>query len=553
MTLREREYQTVLDNDINDAWRHGARDVMAVLPTGGGKTVVFSNIIAREPGASVAIAHRQELVGQMSLALARNDVRHRIIGPTNVQAACVQLHMMEIGRHFVDPTARAAAAGIDTLIRMDPKTPWLAQVALAVTDEGHHVLRANKWGKGLDMFPNARGLAVTATALRADGKGLGRHADGLMDCLVEGPGMRDLIRLGYLTDYRIFAPPNDLDLSDVDINAGGDFDQAKRAKAVKRSHITGDVVEHYQRIAPGKLAVCFANDVEHATAVTEAFRAAGVNAELVTSKTPDALRSQIMRRFRARQVTVLVNVDLFGEGFDLPALEVVIMARPTASWGLYCQQFGRMLRILEGKPWGILIDHVGNVERFARTRGLPDTPQSYSLDRREAAPKGKPSDAVPVRTCLNVRCMSVYERALDCCPFCGTEPVPVIRTSPAAVDGVLHELDPDVLRMLRREVERIDGPAYAPNGLGEIARRGLNNKHHARQQAQHRLRSAMALWGGWQATLGRSATEAQRRFFFRYGVDALTAAGWGASEADTLEAHIRAELAAHGVIEARQQ
>lgn len=550
MSFNERPYQRQLDADIVDAWAHGARDVMAVLPTGGGKTVIFSTIMAREQGASVAIAHRQELVGQMSLALARNEVRHRIIGPRSVSAACTALHMLELGRNFVDPNARAAAAGIDTLVRMDPKDPWLQQVQLAVTDEGHHVLAANKWGKGLLMFPNARGLAVTATPVRADGKGLGRHADGIMDCLVEGPGMRDLIRQGYLTDYRIFAPPTDLDLSDVGISAGGDYSPPALKQAVQRSHITGDAVEHYLRIAPGKLGVCFANDIDHATRITEAFRAAGVPAELVTSHTPDAMRAQIMRRFRARQVTMLVNVDLFGEGFDLPALEVVIMARPTKSWALYCQQFGRVLRILEGKEWGIIIDMVGNVEDFARTRGLPDTPQQWSLDRRERASKAKPNDAVPVRTCLNVECLAVYERALDCCPFCGHVVEPTVRTSPAAVDGVLHELDVTLLKALRREVERVDGPFYAPAGLSGHARRGATNNHRERQRAQNTLRQAMALWGGWQQHLGRSATEAQRRFFFRYGVDALTASAYGATEASNLETAIRAELAGHGIIDA---
>lgn len=550
MSFAERPYQAKLDADIATAWAGGARDVMAVLPTGGGKTVVFSNIISRERGASVAIAHRQELVGQMSLALARNDVRHRVIGPRAVQAACVALHMGELGRHYVDPTARAAAAGVDTLVRMDPKDPWLRQVALAVTDEGHHVLRDNKWGKAVEMFPNARGLLVTATPRRADGRGLGRHADGIADVLLQGPGMRDLINQGYLTPYRIFAPPSALQLTEDDIGSGGDYKQDARKQAVDRSHITGDVVQHYRSIAEGKLAVCFANDIENATKITEAFRAAGVSAELITSKTPDVLRQQIMRRFRARQVHVLVNVDLFGEGFDLPAVEVVIMARPTASWALYCQQFGRMLRILEGKTHGILIDHVGNVERFAKTFGLPDTPQRYSLDRRESGAKSGPSDAVPVRTCLNPTCMAVYERVLDACPFCGTEPVPLARSAPHFVDGVLYELDPAVLARLRGEADAVYGPApmqHAPHHIAKHAHR----VHMDRARAQNELRAALQLWGGWQAHLGRSDREAQRRFFFRYGVDALTAAAFNAEQATNLRALIAAELAANNVIEAK--
>lgn len=548
MSFKERDYQVRVDQQIHEAWENGAQDVLAVLPTGSGKTVLVANILERFRGSSAFIAHRQELVGQISLALGRNGIRHRVIGPPAVQRTCATLHMSELGRNFVDPTARAAAAGIDTLVRMDPREPWLASVGLVVTDESHHLLRENKWGKGRAMFRNARGLGVTATPLRADGKGLGRHADGVFDVMVEGPGMRELIHRKFLTDYRIFAPPNDLDLSDVGISAGGDYSPPGVRRAVHRSKITGDVVQHYLRIAPGKLGVTFAVDIEAATEICAAYRAAGVPAEVVTGNTPDAMRQSIMRRFRNREVLQLCNCDLFGEGFDLPAIEVVSMARPTQSFGLYCQQFGRALRPLEGKESAIILDHVKNVENFAKTRGLPDTPQVWTLDRRERTSKSKPSDAEPTRTCT--QCAGSY-RVIECgmtCPYCAHTEEPAGRSTPALVDGVLHELDPEVLRAMRREVERVDGPA--PRLSDPAAARGAHRHHLERQRAQNTLRAALALWGGWQESRGRDAVQAQRAFHTRYGMTGIEAAALGTNEAGVLEANVRAELERHGIIDA---
>jgi superfamily II DNA or RNA helicase len=354
-----RDYQLDGKTRVYAAWHAGRRVVMLVLPTGAGKTVVFANILGEFQGAACAVAHRAELVTQMSVALARENVRHRVIGPATLQRACSSAHLDRLKRDYVDPNGRVAVASVDTLIGMDPATPWLHQVGLWIQDEAHHVLAENKWGKACALFPNAYGLGVTATPTRADGKGLGAHAEGLMQELIVGPTMRELINRGYLTEYRVFAPPSDIDLSAVPVTDSGDYSPVKLRGARRRSHITGDVVQHYLRIAPGKLGVTFDTDIESATETAQAYRDAGVPAEVVTSKTPDHVRSSILRRFERREILELVNVDLFGEGFDLPAIEVVSMARPTQSYSLYCQQFGRALRPLEGKTHAIIIDHVG--------------------------------------------------------------------------------------------------------------------------------------------------------------------------------------------------
>ena len=554
--MRLRPYQSDLEVNVYAAWDAGSRNVLAVSATGSGKTVLFSHVILQHQGASVAIAHRQELVSQISLALARNGVRHRIIGATGLARACVQIHIAEVGRSYVDPNAPCAVAGVDTLIRMDPNDPWFKQVTLGVQDEAHHMLRGNKWGKAAAMFPYARWLGVTATPMRADGQGLGRHADGIMDAMVLAPNMRDLIRMGYLTDYRIFAPPSDLDLSAVPLSAGGDFSPEPLRAAVHKSHIVGDVIQHYLKIARGKLGVTFAVDVESATEITQAFRAAGVPAEVVSAKTPDALRANILRRFRAREVLQLVNVDLFGEGFDLPAIEVVSMARPTQSFPLFAQQFGRSLRVMvddtiyrdwdtftdeqrrgfiaaSSKPHAIVIDHVSNVHRH----GLPDAARTFSLDRREKRSKVKA--VMPVRTCPE--CTATYERVELACPYCGHIPVPASRATPDQVDGDLHELAPEVLEKMRRAV---DAPPTFPYGApGEVIG-AIKKRHREKEQAQDGLRETIALWAGarTQETAGEALRRAQKEFYLTFGVDVLTAQALPRQEAEELTKRIQGTL-----------
>jgi DNA repair protein RadD len=494
--MQLRPYQQHAEAEIYQAWSQGAQNVLVQLDTGAGKTVLFTKILADHDGWSVAIAHRVELVSQISLTLARHGVRHNIIAPKAAIRNIIAIHMLELKRSYYDPQARCSVAGVDTLIKLDPATPWLQRVTLVVQDEGHHPLKNNKWGKAAALFPRARGLYPTATPVRADGCGLGRHADGLMDAIVLGPPMRYLINEGFLSDYRIFAPPSDIDLSEVPLSASGDYSPPKLRTAVHKSHIVGDVVKHYLKIAPGKLGVTFAVDIEAATQIAAEFKAANVSAEVITSKTPDLLRARIMQRFKAREVLQIVNVDLLGEGVDVPAIEVVSMARPTQSYSLFSQQFGRALRPMPGKAHAIIIDHVGNVLRH----GLPDSPRQWSLNRRERRSRGTPVDIIPLRTCLNEQCLAVYERVNKLCPYCGHYTPPAQRSAPEFVDGDLNELDPAVLAAMRGEIDRIDGAVHIPQHLNSIAQAAVKKQHWQRQQSQRELRATIATWAGYYKT-----------------------------------------------------
>lgn len=532
MAFELRPYQAEVKREIEAAWAAGARNVLAVLPTGAGKTVTFSDIIMGEPGAVVAIAHRQELVSQISLALARDGVRHRIIGPTTVVKFCVRSHMEELGASYFDPASEVAVAGVDTLVRRD-LNGWASRVRLWVQDEAHHVLTGNKWGKAVEMFPNARGLGVTATPLRADRQGLGREFDGVFDTMIVGPGMRELIDQGHLTDYRIFAPPSDLVVTDDMISkTTGDFKLPAVGQAVRRSSVIGDVVDHYKKIAGGKLGVTFATDVEISETIAEAYREAGVPAEAVSAKTPATERAAILRRFRNRELMQLVNCDLFGEGFDLPAIEVVSMARPTQSYGLFVQQFGRALRLMEGKREALIIDHVGNVTRH----GLPDAPRTWSLARIEGS-RGSSANTVTVKTCP--QCTGVFERFRRDCPFCGHYPEPASRSRPEFVDGDLLELDPETLAEMRAQVaaEDVSVEEYrakqAAHGIPGAWQMSNVKKHAAKLETREELRLAIATWAGGRRAEGYTDAESYRQFFINHGVDVLSAqlqdrAGMGA-------------------------
>lgn len=356
-----------------------------------------------------------------------------------------------------------------------------------------------------------------------------------MDHLVEGLTLRQLIDIGRLCDYRIFAPPSDLDLTNVTIVKDGDYSKPKLKVAVEKSHLVGDVVDHYKRLTPGKLCLVFATDVDTATKMSANFNANGVKAEVISAKTHATVRAEIFRRFKNRELLVLVNVDIAGEGTDIPAVEVVSMARPTQSFGLYIQQFGRALRVSEGKEYAIIIDHAGNVLRH----GLPDKVRVWSLDAREKRPKAaNPEDDIPLRYC--VQCTQPYERFHKLCPYCGFYPIPEGRGAPEFVDGDLLELSPETLADMRGEIDRIDAPAEImrdhlhANGYPIAAQRGYMANHRKRQTMQGALREAIAWWAAYEKAKGHDDNRVYRTFYHLFGVDVMSAQALGKRDAINL-------------------
>lgn len=542
MTIQLRPDQWQLKADIYGAWNGGARFALGVLPTGGGKSVIVSDIVndKNQLGAQqIVIAHRNELVSQMSLHVARRGVKHRVIAPKNIVAQIVAEHRSELGYNFVNPTANCSVAGVDTLVaRAEELKGWAAQIDYWTIDEAHHVLRSNKWGKAAAMFPRAYGLGVTATPSRADGKGLGAHHDGVFEAMALGPDMRSLIDIGALTDYEIAIPESDFVIDENDIPPGGDFTIKKMREASKRSHIVGDVVTEYVRRAFGKRAICFATDVETAGEIAKRFNDAGIPSAAVSAQTPGEVRADYIRRFRSGQIWVLVNVDLFGEGFDVPACEVVIMARPTASLAVYLQQFGRALRPMAGKLYGLIIDHVSNWKRH----GYPDKPHYWTMDRRDKrAKREKDPEDIPLTVCRG--CSRPYERCLPSCPRCGWSP-PLPEgggRSIEEIDGDLVLLDRAKLAEMRKAI-MLPSPADVGNRTafvaGDMAAKGAINRQIERHQAQQRLDAAIAQWAGIQRHKGRDDQQSYRRFYLATGVDVLTALSLPRSDMEALAAKV---------------
>jgi superfamily II DNA or RNA helicase len=571
-----RPFQAKSEQDIYNAWNDRNKVVGLVSPTGSGKTTVFTKILNDYSGVRCAIAHRQELVSQMSIALGRNGVRHNIIAPDKVRRMIVSMQILELGTSYYDRNSKLHVAGVDTFNLLDD-APWMKQCGLVVPDEAHHVLRENKWGQAVIRLPNAYGLFPSATFCRADGKGLGRHADGFVDTLVFAPYMREVINMGYLTDYRIVCAESDIVMTDDDISSTtGDFNMHKLREKHKNSrHIVGDVVKAYLQFAKGMTGITFAVDIEEAAKIAQAFRAAGVPAEVVSGKTPDDLRTAILQRLKNKEILQVVNVDLFGEGVDVPAIQVVSFARHTMSFSLYAQQFGRALRLLidgsymrlvggvpyydtltneqrraiiaqSAKPKALIIDHVGNVLRHL---GPPDAEQNnlrQTLDRRERR-GGKKSDAIPWRYCLSEQCLQPYERIYKCCPYCGTYPPIPARNDPVYVDGDMTELDEDFLRMMRGEIAKKQNFCAIPaNATPEIEGR-LRRVHWEKQQVHAQLRNAVDWWAGLQNAQGRNDSQAYRLFFHKFGIDTLSMQLLDKAEATELYSRVAGELAKYGI------
>lgn len=548
--MKLRYYQTDALDALDAGWSRGHMCQALRMGTGTGKSATSAAAIRDHKGGALMMAHRGEIVGQLSLALARENIRHRVLGPATLGKLCMQMQIDDLGTHLVDSGSRVGVGSVQTIAAIKGEHAFINQVGFAMADEHHHYLRDNQFGRALGQLPkHARILGPTATPARTDGRGLGRWASGFVDHMVLGPTEAEMMEQGYLSPYKIYAPPTTFHREALHTNASGEFKADEVKQEAQRSTIFGDAVAHYVEHCSGQLALQFCDSIENAQIAVDKMRAAGVRSEVLSGKTHADLRRRILRQFATRQIHHIASVSLIDEGFDCPAVEVVLDTAPTTSLIRFRQRFGRVWRPVEGKI-ARYFDFVGNVMQH----GLPDAHRTWSLNDRERATKGTPSDVIPVRTCTNpnspagegVPCAGVYERFHPSCPYCGFVPQPARRDGPEFVDGVLAELDPDTLARMRGEVARVDADCMTTGS--DMVGRSIRKHHMARQVAQHGLREAMAVWGGWQVHLGRSEREMHARWWYRYGIDVLTAATLGASDAAALETKVRAELDANRIV-----
>lgn len=403
MTLRDYQAAAV------EACRRAARSrPVLVAPTGSGKTVMGCDIVkaAVAKGRRVLwLAHRMELIDQAVERLVREEVYPGII----------------MAERKTTPAAFVQVASIQTLARRSLGT-W--EPDLIVVDEAHHA-RARTYRKALDRWPKAFLVGLTATPFRTDGRGLG----DVFGAIVVAATCDELCDQGHLMEPRVFAPPGP-DLRGVG-KKGGDFNPDQIARLMDRPSITGDIVATWRKHADGLKTVAFATSVEHSRNIVQAFRDAGVTAEHLDGETPKTERARILADLRSGALTLVSNCGVLTEGWDLPALACIIVARPTASLGLHLQIFGRVMRPLDGKVGAIVLDHAGNTKRH----GLPTDPLTYSLSDDV---KKKDDDPRTTKTCPV--CFAVVKIHLSVCPRCGSAFVPVPRDGPEVKPGELSEV-----------------------------------------------------------------------------------------------------------------
>jgi superfamily II DNA or RNA helicase len=332
-----RQYQKDGITKIFNAWDPKKDNLMKVLfqmPTGTGKTTVFSEIVrlAQKKNKNVLlVVHRTELVEQIKDRLANFEVEAGII------TAGVK----------PEPNKAIQVATIQTLLRRE-----YPQADIVIIDECHHS-KADTYKTLWEIYPNARFLGVTATPVRLNGDGF---AD-LFDVLIPLGKLSYFIKDGFLAPikHRVCGIPNLDNVKQV----RRDYDLQMLKNVMLDNSLMADLIKSYQKYANGKKAIVFAVDIEHSKSIVDRYLEAGINAIHIDANTPKQERKEKLAQFKNGTIKVLCNVDIVSEGFDVPDCEVVQLARPTKSLVLYLQQVGRCMRPAEGKEYGIVLDNAG--------------------------------------------------------------------------------------------------------------------------------------------------------------------------------------------------
>jgi len=450
MPLNLRPYQERLIDDIGYEFSQGKSRVCAVAPCGAGKTVMAA-WMARGAAANgkrvLFMVHRQELIEQTSNTFAALGIRHGLI--TSKTAPEYDLPVQ--------------IASVQTLVRrLERDATVLPPPDFIICDECHHIV-AGTYRRIIDFWP-VQVLGITATPERLGGQGLG----DVFNSLVLGPTVSELVQWGNLSPFDYYAPPSKFDSSEVRVKFG-EFVQEDLAKQVNRADIIGDTVKYYRELAGGKRAICYCVNRAHSEHMAEMFTAAGITAMHVDGETAAPVRSQAIADFRAGKIKILCNAELFGEGFDVPAMEAVILARPTALLTLYIQQAMRAMRRDEDNPdkRAVIIDHVGNVFRH----GLPDEEHEWTLETKK---KKRRERATAIKICPD--CFTAVASATRICPHCNH--VFLAEKTPEESAGVLVKIDEVQRKQRRQEV----GRARTVAELERIAReRGYSMRWVSRQ------------------------------------------------------------------------
>ena len=445
--MQLRSYQHQLITDIRLQYQLGHKSVLAVLPTGGGKTVCFSHIAqaaARKGNRVCILVHRAELLDQASKALTGMGVKHGRIAA---------------GRSM-DLSHAVQVASVQTVARRLHLLPR-DFFQLLVVDEAHHT-NSNTWSSVLQHFHKAHVLGVTATPVRGDGCGLGDY----YQAMVLGPSAAWLTNNGYLANARVLAPPG-FDATGLRKRMG-DFDTKQAEQRV--GTIMGDCVSHYRKHLTGQTAIAFCCSVAHAEAVARLFMSQGIAAASIDGTMSNEQRSDLLQALGTGRIKVLTSCSLIGEGVDVPSVGGCILLRPTSSVGLHLQMIGRCLRP-SGNKTAVVLDHVGNTLRL----GHHLEEREWTLDGvkkrdREQAPSVK---VCPV-------CFAAMASQVRQCTDCRHVFAPQETRELKVVDGELQELT-------TRQRKREQGSAQSLEDLRQLAQQRGYKRGWAERVYQARL------------------------------------------------------------------
>lgn len=326
------------------------RSVMAQMPTGTGKTylltAVIDSFVRANPKAKVwIVAHRRELVSQIDETV-RKFHSYSSSNTSSLLSSVKAMSIQWLMRHYDE-------------IEEEP--------GMIVIDEAHHAL-AKTYKEMWERFPKAKFLGLTATPCRLNGKGF----TDLFDVLVQSWGVPEFISKGRLATYDFVSIKSDgvtqrLIDSLQKRGADGDYQNKEMDMLLNKKPSIERLYRSLEEFGKDRKGIVYAINISHAQKITKLYQEHGVKAIAIDSKTPATERQQDIEAFKKGDIQVLVNVDIFSEGFDCPDVEFVQLARPTLSLAKYLQMVGRGLRVAKGKKNCVIIDNVG----LYRVFGLP--------------------------------------------------------------------------------------------------------------------------------------------------------------------------------------
>lgn len=343
------DYQEDMKERIEKALRLH-RSVMAQMPTGTGKTylltAVIDSFVNNNPMENVwIVAHRRELVSQIDETV-RKFHSYSASNTSSLLSSVKAMSIQWLMRHYDE-------------IDEEP--------GMIVIDEAHHAL-AKTYKEMWERFPKAKFLGLTATPCRLNGKGF----TDLFNVLVQSWGVPEFISKGRLATYDFVSIKSDgvtqrLIDSLQKRGADGDYQNKEMDMLLNKKPSIERLYRSLEEYGKDRKGIVYAINISHAQKITKLYQEHGVKAIAIDSKTPAAERQQDIEAFKKGDIQVLVNVDIFSEGFDCPDVEFVQLARPTMSLAKYLQMVGRGLRVAKGKKNCVIIDNVG----LYRVFGLP--------------------------------------------------------------------------------------------------------------------------------------------------------------------------------------